>query len=238
MRDKASAQAECVRTLACDDSPRDGEPILVSPDPQAPSPSAATSGAVASAEPAASTSAPPASGGWKRIEETDADGRPIVRYQWDPTHPYQPGEDGYLAPSDGYIDSQGRAIQLWGDTSKAPGTADHGYQVIDAGPDGNRLTRHDGEPPPRFARLSDTERALEEAGYEPFFDPHWSHAGGDDYARRDSPTLHVTVYSDRWPFPFGGGDARVRRFTIHTDHHSPIGDRWEHLKEFWRGLWN
>jgi RHS repeat-associated protein len=70
---------------------------------------------------------------WRIIEEKDKEGRLIKRYIWDANYTYKKGDRNGAPPRTRYIDTQGRAIQLWGYNEKDPTNEQtHGYQVVTA----------------------------------------------------------------------------------------------------------
>jgi len=139
-----------------------------------------------------------------------------------------------------YIDTKGRAIQLWGDNSKDPKKGkDHGYQVAEPTKEGEvKLTDQPGEAPTSYASYNDTKNALQAAGYkEHYLDMHPEHWGGDDFSQPKSPALHVTLFPQVIVFGKGAMTNRagpLQGATFHTDKHTQAGtwkDLDRHLKD-------
>lgn len=183
---------------------------------------------------------------YRVLEEKDANGKLVKRYAWDRNYTYQKGDKNGVPDGFRYIDTQGRAIQLWGQNSKDPTKEqDHGYHLITASRRGDELTPGKGESPTSFVSFDHTEKALLDAGYKRGrLDPHPAHWGGQDYFEPHNPTLHVTLWGQQQLVPHEnpGGTTYttifvLRASTMHTDRHTQTGtwgDIGEHLKETFR----
>jgi hypothetical protein len=135
---------------------------------------------------------------WRIVEEKDKDGKSVRRYVWDSTYTYKNGDKNGAPANARYVDTQGRAIQLWGDNGKdASKEQTHGYQVVTPEAKGEvaveRLTNENGEPPNSYVNFVDMDRALKQAGYKELnIDPFHS---GNQFFKNKSPTLHIIVAS-------------------------------------------
>ena len=174
---------------------------------------------------------------WRIVEEKDRDGKLVRRYVWDRNYTYKKGDKDGAAANTHYIDTQGRAIQLWGDNKKdLKKGADHGYQLVEVTKQGTtNLIDQRGEAPTSFATYGDKIQALQNAGYREhnldFYPEHWF---GHDFSKTTSPTLHVTVFTEsNWINP-PLDERRVSETTFHVDKHTQAGtwkDLGSHLKD-------
>lgn len=183
---------------------------------------------------------------YRIVEEKDSEGKKIKRYVWDRDYTYKKGDKNGAPSNAQYIDTQGRAIQLWGDNSKDPKKEqDHGYQVVEPGTKREEYVSQQGEAPTSFVSYADTERALLNAGYkEHHLDPHPDHWGGNDFSKPTSPTLHITLFPNSKTIVGGKTiPASMNQFrplegvTWHNEKHTQAGtwgDLGRHLKDFFK----
>jgi RHS repeat-associated protein len=187
---------------------------------------------------------------YRIVEEKDKDGKMVRRYVWDRGYTYKKGDKNGAPSNARYIDTQGRAIQLWGDNQKDPRKEqDHGYQVVEPGPEGDDEEEDyrpgAGEPPSSYASTGDTVRALQNAGYKDIWDPFH---GGRQFAQPNSPTLHVIIESEV-RYVEGAPISATERATItrafvtntefHRDDYSQANkDLGKHMCEAVRKWWN
>lgn len=143
--------------------------------------------------------------GWRRVQARDK-----VSYEWvnDPRV--------HDVPNDHiYVDISGRVIQLSGsdDTNR------HGWGVVFA----NKMVDPTIQgPTPQGSITRDGVVAdLKNADYHKFVDIMWDHLGSENFAKKDGPTLHVSIYA----FPRGV----VYRTTVHTDMYSPVNQKFKHV---------
>lgn len=157
--------------------------------------------------------------GYRRVEDTDKDGKKIVSYEW------VNDVDVHDVPNSfQYIDTNGRAILLYGRDDDNY----HSWGVMEPG--GEITSGQQGNGPASYKEYGDMKEALKNAHYEGFWDPHFSHAGGFDFAKRDDNTLHVTVFTK--DCCKGGVPAKsdpVESVTVHTDKYSPISHPFKHI---------
>jgi len=178
---------------------------------------------------------------WRIVEEKDKNGKLVKRYVWDRNYTYKEGDKNGAPPNARYIDTQGRAIQLWGSNSKDPNKEQsHGYQIVTAEAKGQdkveRLTEGRGEAPTSYANVVDTERALLQAGYKQRnIDPFHS---GDQFFKEKGPTLHIIVAGQQAiveythsGFTTYGTRYAVQRVQFHPDRFSQVKELAAHMKE-------
>jgi len=178
---------------------------------------------------------------WRIVEEKDKDGKAVRRYEWDSSYTYKEGDKNGAPANARYIDSQGRAIQLWGDNAKdASKEQTHGYQVVTPEAKGEvaveKLTNENGEPPVTYVNVGDLHNALTKAGYENWnIDPFHN---GDQYFKRKSPTLHIIIGSKQRIVEDNRGGVTsyrttmdVNRMEFHADRFSQTKDLTKHMKE-------
>ena len=192
---------------------------------------------------------------WRITEEKNEKGNWVKNYVWDRNYTHQEGDEGGvgMAGAGGtryyeYVDTQGRAINLWGDPNKDPdkGEVDHGYQVVtinnkDTGGDAI-YSNGKGEAPSAYVFFSDAKKAVLSAGYTKVWDPEPSHKGGQNFMTKRSPTLHITLYPKHQIIEHQnpGGVTYTQRYinersTFHVDKWTLAGSwkHWiRHLKEY------
>ncbi len=167
--------------------------------------------------------------GWKRVESKNSSGTPIVNYHWvnDTTVNDVPNNAQY-------VDTHGRVIQLWGDDE----TNSHAWGVVD--PAKPVVSDQPGDGPPSYRNYGDTRAAVVGAGYQYFYDPHPDNAGGFNFAKKESPTLNITIFTE--DCCLGGVPSRSDRVIgvdAHTELYSPISDKTKHImKEVIPNLWD
>ena len=176
---------------------------------------------------------------YRIVEHKDSKGRGVRQFVWDAKYQYVKGDKNGAKSDYRYIDTQGRAIQLWGDSSKdSSKEADHGYSVVQAGESGDeQQSPQAGEAPKSFAGYSDTVKALLDAGYKQgHVDFHPAHWGYEDYFKPGSPTLHISVRGLQELVDTPDRDLGVRTTTyyrlddatFHVDLHTQTGS-WSEL---------
>jgi RHS repeat-associated protein len=181
---------------------------------------------------------------WRIIEEKDQEGRLIKRYVWDANYTYKKGDKNGTPSNARYIDSQGRAIQLWGDNNKdLKKGVDHGYQVVEPTKEGfERYVNQSGDAPTSYVSYDDTKTAVLAAGYnQHYLDIHPDHWGGEDFSKPTSPTLHITLFpqnrigdSSRSLPAMVTGHLPLKDATFHGEKHTQAGtwsDLGRHLKD-------
>jgi RHS repeat-associated protein len=178
---------------------------------------------------------------YRIVEEKDEEGKKVKRYVWDRNYTYKKGDKNGAPSNHRYIDSKGRAIQLWGDNSKNPKKErDHGYQVVEPGGKREKYIGQEGEAPTSFVSYNDTKNALLGAGYkEHHLDLHPDHWGGNDFSQPQSPTLHVTLFPQtsvggRMPLIIAG-HLPLQGVTFHNEKLTQAGswgDLGKHLRDF------
>ena len=170
---------------------------------------------------------------YRILDGKDKRGRKTKSFIWDRDYIYKKGDKNGVASDFRYIDTQGRAIQLWGDSTKSAGEKDHGYQVIEPSLQGEKLVGQADAAPSSFVSYGDTRAALIANGFQKFWDPHPAHWGGTDFAKRGGPTLHVTIFVDPKDTTGGFADqnAPLTHADIHNDAHNPIEHPFVHI---WR----
>jgi hypothetical protein len=181
---------------------------------------------------------------YRIVEEKDKNGKRVKRYVWDREYTWKKGDKNGAPPNARYIDTQGRAIQLWGDNKKDLSKGkDHGYQVVEPTAEGGEeYVNQQGEAPTSFVTYRDTRQAVLNAGYKQhYLDIHPDHWGGEDFSKPSNPTLHITLFHQQRI----GGHSRslpaivtshlpLKDATFHTDKHTQAGswgDAGRHLKE-------
>jgi RHS repeat-associated protein len=178
---------------------------------------------------------------YRIVEEKERDGKPVKRYVWDRGYTYKKGDKNGAPPNGRYIDTQGRAIQLWGDNKQdLKKGRDHTYSVVEPTKEGfEKYTSQPGEAPKSFVNYDDTEKGLLSAGYKQhFLDMYPDHWGGNDYSKPQNPTLHVTLFPSYAPTAMGvtpNYGEPLQGATFHTDKHTQAGswgDLGTHLEEF------
>jgi len=181
---------------------------------------------------------------YRIVEETDKEGKKVKRYVWDRDYRYKKGDKNGAPSNARYIDSQGRAIQLWGDNNKdLKKGVDHGYQVVEATKEGSEgYVNQSGEPPTNYVSYNETKNAVLAAGYnQHYLDIHPDHWGGEDFSKPTSPTLHITLFaqdsigvsSRRLP-AIVTGHLPLKDVTFHGEKHTQAGtwsDLGSHLKD-------
>ena len=181
---------------------------------------------------------------YRIVDETDKEGKKVKRYVWDRDYTYKKGDKNGAPSNARYIDSQGRAIQLWGDNNKdLKKGVDHGYQVVEPTKEGSEsYVNQSGEPPTSYVSYNDTKNAVLAAGYnQHYLDIHPDHWGGEDFSKPTSPTLHITLFaqdsigvsSRRLP-AIVTGHLPLKDVTFHGEKHTQAGtwsDLGSHLKD-------
>ena len=179
---------------------------------------------------------------YRIVEEKDNDGKLVRRYVWDSNYTYKKGDKNGAPPDARYIDTQGRAIQLWGSNSKDPRKEQtHGYQVVTAESTSEdvgveRLTDGRGAPPTSYANVADTEKVLLQAGYKNLnIDPFHS---GTQFFKETGPTLHISVsgkqaivQDNRSGLTTYRARYAVDRVEFHADRFSQVKELGAHMKE-------
>jgi RHS repeat-associated protein len=181
---------------------------------------------------------------YRIVEETDKEGKKVKRYVWDRDYTYKKGDKNGAPSNARYIDSQGRAIQLWGDNNKdLKKGVDHGYQVVEPTKEGfERYVNQSGDAPTSYVSYDDTKNAVLAAGYnQHYLDIHPDHWGGEDFSKPTSPTLHITLFpqdrigdSSRSLPAMVTGHLPLKDATFHGEKHTQAGtwsDLGRHLKD-------
>jgi RHS repeat-associated protein len=133
---------------------------------------------------------------YRILDGKDKRGRKTKSFIWDRDYIYKKGDKNGVASDFRYIDTQGRAIQLWGDSTKSAGEKDHGYQVIEPSLQGEKLVGQADAAPSSFVSYGDTRAALIANGFQKFWDPHPAHWGGTDFADQNAPLTHADIHND------------------------------------------
>jgi RHS repeat-associated protein len=134
-----------------------------------------------------------------------------------------------VANDDRYIDTMGRAIQLYGDDK----TNFHSWGGISM--DGSVQSDQTTPAPGSYTGYLATEDVLQKSGYQEFCDIHPDHLKasqtGTNFAKPQSPTLHITIFRSAGSGINGHATANspLTDTQIHMDPHSPINDRIRHI---------
>ncbi|QQS48006.1 MAG: RHS repeat-associated core domain-containing protein [Acidobacteriota bacterium] len=168
---------------------------------------------------------------WRIVNETNEDGKKIRRYVWDTSYNYKKGDKNGAPANTYYLDTRGRVIKLWGNNSADPKKVQtHGWQVVEPAYGSARLNPGSGATPISYVNYGDTRAALVKAGYEKFWDPHWDHWGGTDFAqRKQGPSLHISLFPSAYILGIAKLDAPLAHMDVHQDNHSPVGDKLNHM---------
>ena len=168
---------------------------------------------------------------WRIVYGAGEEGKKIRRYVWDVNYSYKKGDKNGAPANTYYLDASGRVIKLWGNNNADPAKVQtHGWQVVTASPGSPTYTPGSGNAPTSYTSYRDTRAALVKAGYEKFWDPHWDHAGGFDFAqRKEGPSLHITLFPSAYLMGVAKLDDPLAYMEVHQDNYSPVGDKLNHL---------
>ena len=178
---------------------------------------------------------------WRIAEENDGNGKLVRRYVWDRNYTWKDGDKNGAPAYFRYLDTQGRVIQLWGDSRKDPSKdLDHNYSVVT---EDGKFKAQNGEPTTSYATIADTEKLLESLGFkQAHLDFHPAHLGSDQYMKPQGPTFHISLFGEIrlikhiWE---GGqetytGQWMLRKADIHIDRYSQTGSGKELERHFFR----
>jgi RHS repeat-associated protein len=168
---------------------------------------------------------------WRIVDGTNEEGKKIRSYVWDANYNYKKGDKNGAPANTYYLDTRGRVIKLWGNNSADPKKVQtHGWQVVEPAFGSARLNPGSGAAPTSYVNYGDARAALVKAGYEKFWDPHWDHWGGTDFAqRKQGPSLHISLFPSVYILGVAKLDAPLAHMDVHQDNHSPVGDKLNHM---------